>query len=47
MLPTTVGVHAALVALGFLLGVADGIPLRDDLGNMSMSIDTLSPVAQR
>ncbi len=44
---TTMGVRAALVALGFLLSVADGIPLRHDLGNMSMSIDTSSPVAQR
>lgn len=37
--------NALLVA--FLLGVAAEIPLRDDLGNMSMDISTSSSLAQR
>lgn len=33
--------------LALLLGFAAGMPLRDDLGNMSMVIDTSSSLAQR
>lgn len=42
MVTLLVGTTLALAA-----GVAAGIPLRNDLGNMSMAIDTSSSLARR